>query len=240
MVSAFGGNARPLRRSRTSAVAPGFRASLPLKMTSSIRSPRRLLALCSPSTHVMASATLLLPQPFGPTMAVTPWSKASSARSGNDLNPLMCRRSKRIGIPRQSLNTTSPSGKGNLTPLYSGLGTQKAGVVTQIPKPKTQSPNWWDSGPGFGVLSRGATLRRRSRQLHERFRFGEQRERVLQLRILPRQVLARDLDAKEIDVDLEADHRADKRLVLFPGGFVDPDPGFLHEVLELRHHCVGD
>ena len=58
--------------SRTSAVAVGFRASLPLKITSSIRSPRRLLALCSPSTHVIASTTLLLPQPFGPTIAVTP------------------------------------------------------------------------------------------------------------------------------------------------------------------------
>ena len=41
-------------------------------MTSSIFSPRRLLALCSPSTQVRASATLLLPQPLGPTMAVTP------------------------------------------------------------------------------------------------------------------------------------------------------------------------
>ena len=61
----------PLKRNRTSAVAVGLRASLPLKMTSSIRSPRRLFALCSPITQVMASATLLLPQPLGPTMAVT-------------------------------------------------------------------------------------------------------------------------------------------------------------------------
>ena len=84
---AGGGIGNPVRRSRTSAVAPGLRASLPLKITSSMRSPRRLLALCSPSTHVMASATLLLPHPFGPTIAVTPWSKASSERSENDLNP---------------------------------------------------------------------------------------------------------------------------------------------------------
>ena len=33
----------------------------------------------------MASATLLLPQPFGPTMAVTPWSKASSDAVGKRL-----------------------------------------------------------------------------------------------------------------------------------------------------------
>ena len=75
---------------------PGLRASLPLKITSSIFSPRRLFALCSPSTHVMASATLLLPQPFGPTMAVTPWSNASSERSEKDLNPAISRRSRRI------------------------------------------------------------------------------------------------------------------------------------------------
>src|SRR5262249_42201808 len=60
------------------------------------RSPRRLLALCSPITHVMASATLLLPQPFGPTIAVTPLSKASSARSENDLKPLISSRSRRM------------------------------------------------------------------------------------------------------------------------------------------------
>ncbi len=89
--------ATPLKRSRTSAAAVGFRASLPLKMTSSIRSPRRLLALCSPITQVMASATLLLPQPFGPTMAVTPLSKASSERSENDLKPLISNRSRRMG-----------------------------------------------------------------------------------------------------------------------------------------------
>src|SRR6476619_1261306 len=88
---------KPLKRSRTSADAVGLRASLPLKITSSILSPRRLLALCSPITHVIASATLLLPQPFGPTIAVTPLSKASSERSENDLKPWISRRSRRIG-----------------------------------------------------------------------------------------------------------------------------------------------
>src|SRR5437879_5833348 len=65
-------------------------------MTSSMRSPRRLLALCSPITHVIASATLLLPHPLGPTIAVTPLSKASSERSENDLNPLISIRSRRM------------------------------------------------------------------------------------------------------------------------------------------------
>ena len=81
---------------RTSAAPVGLRASEPLKMTSSILSPRRLLALCSPRTHVSASATLLLPQPLGPTMAVTPRSNASSDRSEKDLKPEISRRSRCI------------------------------------------------------------------------------------------------------------------------------------------------
>src|SRR5882672_8094324 len=91
-----------LSRSRTSAAPVGFRASLPLKMTSSILSPRRLLALCSPITHVMASATLLLPHPLGPTMAVTPLSKASSERSEKDLKPLISKRSRRMAYTTAS------------------------------------------------------------------------------------------------------------------------------------------
>src|SRR5262245_18262724 len=86
----------PLNRRRTSAAAVGLRASLPLKITSSILSPRRLLALCSPITHVIASAKLLLPHPLGPTIAVTPLSNASSERSENDLKPLISRRSRRM------------------------------------------------------------------------------------------------------------------------------------------------
>ena len=64
--------ATPLSRSRTSAAEVDFRESLPWKMMSCMCSPRRLFALCSPSTQVIASTTLLLPQPLGPTMAVTP------------------------------------------------------------------------------------------------------------------------------------------------------------------------
>src|SRR5215831_17224636 len=44
----------------------------------------------------MASTTLLLPQPLGPTIAVTPMSKASSDRSGKLLKPAISRRFKRI------------------------------------------------------------------------------------------------------------------------------------------------
>ena len=44
----------------------GRRVGEPLKMTSAISLPRRLLTLCSPSTHLMASTTFDLPEPFGP------------------------------------------------------------------------------------------------------------------------------------------------------------------------------
>ena len=58
----------------------GLRPSLPLKITSSIRSLRSELAFCSPSTHEMASPMLLLPQPFGPTTAVMPSGKSNRVR----------------------------------------------------------------------------------------------------------------------------------------------------------------
>src|SRR5215510_3256281 len=74
----------------TSAIPIGARLRVPLKMTSSIFSPRRDLALCSPKTHAMASETLLLPQPLGPTMAVIPASwTVISPRSENDLKPMI-------------------------------------------------------------------------------------------------------------------------------------------------------
>src|SRR5579863_5156338 len=66
----------------------GLRSRVPAKMTSSILIPRRLLADCSPSTHVMASEMFDLPQPLGPTMAAMPEPDSwTSVRSQNDLNP---------------------------------------------------------------------------------------------------------------------------------------------------------
>ena len=65
----------------------GLRVGQPLKITSSIESPRSCLALCSPSTQRMASETFVLPQPFGPMTPVMPSPNSSSVRSQNDLNP---------------------------------------------------------------------------------------------------------------------------------------------------------
>src|SRR3954464_6337515 len=88
------GRSRSVRSvSMHSAMPSGFRLSEPLKMTSSMVPPRSDLALCSPSTHVMASERLLLPQPLGPTMAVTPPAKRTSTGSTKDLKPETSRRS---------------------------------------------------------------------------------------------------------------------------------------------------
>src|SRR5437867_7995468 len=76
----------------------GARLRVPLKMTSSIFSPRSDFALCSPRTHAIASDTLLFPHPFGPTIAVMPDSfMAISPLSENDLKP--------ISSIRRSFNT---------------------------------------------------------------------------------------------------------------------------------------
>src|SRR6266536_4660030 len=56
-------------------------------MTSSILRPRTSLALRSPSTHLNASTPLLLPEPLGPTLAVTPESKVISVCRANVLKP---------------------------------------------------------------------------------------------------------------------------------------------------------
>src|SRR5215475_2109418 len=72
----------------TYAIPSGLRSHVPAKITSSMRVPRRLLADCSPSTQLMASLRLDLPQPLGPTMAAIPSPlNRSSVRSQKDLNP---------------------------------------------------------------------------------------------------------------------------------------------------------
>src|SRR5690349_6457221 len=75
----------------TSARPSGARPDVPAKMTSSILPPRRAFAPCSPSTQAMASTTLLLPEPFGPTTQVMPGSKRSVVGEAKDLKPLSVR-----------------------------------------------------------------------------------------------------------------------------------------------------
>src|ERR1700674_5855595 len=72
----------------TSASPSGGRLVVPFKMQSAIRSARSDLWLCSPRTQEMASTTLDLPQPLGPTMQVVPVPlKVTVVRSQKDLKP---------------------------------------------------------------------------------------------------------------------------------------------------------
>ena len=75
-------------KERVTAARPsGLRPADPAKMTSVISLPRSDLLDRSPSTHLIASTTLDLPHPLGPTMAVTGSSKVNSVRSAKDLKP---------------------------------------------------------------------------------------------------------------------------------------------------------
>src|SRR5215469_3018318 len=72
----------------TSARPMGGRLVVPLKIQSAMRSARRDLWLCSPRTQLIASTTLDLPQPLGPTMQVVPMPlKVTTVRSQKDLKP---------------------------------------------------------------------------------------------------------------------------------------------------------
>ena len=73
--------------STTSARPSGARVAVPAKMTSAMLPPRSERAPCSPSTQAMASTTLDLPEPFGPTTHVIPGSRRSVVAEANDLNP---------------------------------------------------------------------------------------------------------------------------------------------------------
>src|SRR5580698_6824366 len=65
-------------------------------MRSSAVLPRRRVGACSPSTHRMASTTLDLPHPLGPTTAVTPGAKLMLVCSKKDLKPTSSRLLRRI------------------------------------------------------------------------------------------------------------------------------------------------
>ena len=78
-----------LKVSETSAICRGFRLRVPLKMMLSILSERKAFVFCSPSTQRMASTTFDFPQPFCPTIPVTPSSKLIVTLSPKLLNPFI-------------------------------------------------------------------------------------------------------------------------------------------------------
>src|SRR6266508_5009421 len=67
-------------------------------MTSSILPPRSAFAPCSPSTQAIASTTLDLPEPFGPTTQVMPGSKRSVVVEAKDLKPFSVRLFRCTGL----------------------------------------------------------------------------------------------------------------------------------------------
>ena len=86
------------------------RPEVPAKMTSSIFPPRRDLAPCSPMTHARASTTLDLPDPFGPTTAVTPGSMWNVVADAKDLKPRTVRVFRCTRGSPMSLSLTPPLG----------------------------------------------------------------------------------------------------------------------------------
>src|SRR5256885_4551656 len=75
----------------TSARPNGARPDVPAKITSSILPPRSALAPCSPSTQAIASTTLDLPEPLGPTTQVIPGSSFNVVTDAKDLKPFTVR-----------------------------------------------------------------------------------------------------------------------------------------------------
>src|SRR5260221_3934434 len=82
-------------------------------MTSSIFRPRRSRAWPDPRTHLIESTMLVLPEPLGRTIAVTPPSNRISVERANVLKPSRCseRRNKGrftvadvVGIPLSTTN----------------------------------------------------------------------------------------------------------------------------------------
>ena len=80
----------------TCAVLPSLRFLVPLKITLDILSKRNSLLFCSPRTQRIASTTLLLPDPFGPTIPMTSSLKLIIVSSAKDLKPLISKLLNRI------------------------------------------------------------------------------------------------------------------------------------------------
>ncbi len=117
----------------TSARPSGPRVEVPAKMTSSIFPPRRVFAPCSPMTQASASTTLDFPDPFGPTMQVTPGSKANVVGCAKDLNPLEGQALQVHGHARGSTRITAstlsslpPAGRPETREAWVFLGTTSA------------------------------------------------------------------------------------------------------------------
>src|SRR5207302_6089900 len=139
----------------TSASPSGGRLVVPLKMQSAMRSARSDLWLCSPRTQEMASTTLDLPQPFGPTMQVVPDPlKVTTVRSQNDLKPTIS--------TFRSFSKMSPLGRQLLHGGQHEPATQRDNCLSQPflrAAAKTREERRRFVPRGEGLSSDGSTLR---------------------------------------------------------------------------------
>src|SRR5690349_12546220 len=141
----------------TSAIPVGLRSRVPAKITSSMRTPRRLLADCSPSTQEIASEILDLPQPLGPTTAAMPSpGNFSSVRSQKDLNPRICNFFSLSNFPTPSEigQSQSPMQRGgfmNANSVGLSAGVEVVPVPVNVPseltgvKPSAHNMLWINS-----------------------------------------------------------------------------------------------
>src|SRR3954451_12675231 len=95
--------ARPSVLSITTSTSAKRRGDCPLppaKITSRICCPRTAVGLCSPIAQSTASVMFDLPEPFGPTITLTPGENVSRVRSGKDLKPFRLMAFRYMGVPR--------------------------------------------------------------------------------------------------------------------------------------------
>src|SRR3954466_6971205 len=115
----------------TSARPSGGRPAGPAEMTSFIFPPRNDFAPCSPSTQAMASTTLDLPEPFGPTTQVIPGSKRSVVDDAKDLKPRRVRLFRCTGTGLHGFGggegRCQTSRRAARSPVYRAAGTPKRG-----------------------------------------------------------------------------------------------------------------
>src|SRR3954447_22798891 len=160
----------------TSARPSAGRPAVPAKMTSSIFPPRSAFAPCSPSTQLIASTTLDLPDPFGPTTQVMPGSRRSVVAEAKDLKPFSVRLLRCTGLqsaaehrslPAGPRPTRRPSGLHEAAQIAARVGpllgdpvhpTGRAGAAQRLQQPRARRPRALGDhrDPAVGQVARRA------------------------------------------------------------------------------------
>ena len=118
--------------------------------------PRTLSGLCSPSAQSTASVTFDLPQPFGPTITLTPGEKTSLVRSGKDLKPLMVIELRCMVVQRRFREASRARPDANRVPTSSPFSASAAAACSAA---FFERPEPW---PTASPLTLAATSKTRS------------------------------------------------------------------------------